>query len=334
MCVIMATKLKLNNSDKENWFLFKIRDKAYDPKYSLKIYNKNGVETISLEDQSTRWTEGVNSSGIMVVNAALDNHADISESGDQTVTDDQLKSAEVLVGAMCSKTVDMAVKILTEGLFIGTTFVSDGDKLVIVEIYVKKDSFDRELKKQDIKKLEKMSAAEQGELIRRFLKKDDYDVATHTVKKDWIAVRTNHGKLLPDAGYQENDEDSSGWSSSMHRWKYAKQYVEKLGQNAHPFAVLTTLKNLIGVDKNPQNCPIRDKEKATKEKPYYSTTVVMLTPTGTFFAIPLNAEIDKKSQLALKKERKVDFVMLPKNLPLFEGIYKKHFTKINYKKYL
>jgi len=77
----MAEKSVLKSSNKENWFLYKIRDRAYDPSYKLEVQEKNGVETLFLTDQDTAWSEGVNSSGIMVVSAALDNHSDLDDNG-------------------------------------------------------------------------------------------------------------------------------------------------------------------------------------------------------------------------------------------------------------
>lgn len=48
------------------------------------------------------------------------------------------------------------------------------------------------------------------------------------------------------------------------------------------------------------------------KQPYYSTTIVMLTPTSTMFVVPLKDEVDNNSKSRLKDNRKVDFVMLPK----------------------
>ena len=40
MCVIAAKKVKLKNSDVENWFLYKVRDRNYDPEYKLEVEDK------------------------------------------------------------------------------------------------------------------------------------------------------------------------------------------------------------------------------------------------------------------------------------------------------
>jgi len=325
MCVIAAKKCKLKNSEKENWFLYKIRDRAYNPKYNLEVQNKKGIETLFLTDQDTAWSEGVNSKGIMVVSAALDNHSDLDDNGSgsssNSATAGQIEKTEALRSAIASNSVEEAKKILIDNRFIGSSLISNGDKLVILEIYVNDDAYQREIKKiQDAGKidLEKMKIVDQVYKIMEGITDEDYDISSKEIKKDSVIVRTNHGKLLPDAGYQEDDEDTSGWNSSQKRYSYAYKALEKLGTDCHPFDALTTLKNLKGIEKNPQNNPIRVKEGATKDKPYYSTTIVMLTPTGTMFAVPLEDEVDEKSKLVLKPGRKVDFVLLPKNLPLFE----------------
>jgi len=326
LCVIIAKKSKLKNSSKENWFLYKIRDRAYDPKYKLEVQKNKDIDTLFLTDQDTAWSEGVNSSGIMVVSAALDNHSDLDDNGSgssgSSAAAGQLEKTKTLRSAISSESIDSALKILINDKFIGSSFISDGEKLFILEIYVNDDAYNREIdkivKKEGKDYLEKMKIVDQVYKIMEGINDKDYDVSHKEIKKDTLVVRTNHGKLLPDAGYQEDDEDTSGWNSSQKRYSFAYKAIDKLG-DTHPFEVLTTLKNLKGLDKNPQNNPIRVKDGATKKKPYYSTTIVMLTPTGTMFAVPLEDEVDKKSKLTLKKDRKVDFVLLPKNLPLFES---------------
>lgn len=326
MCVIVAKKLKLKNSEKENWFLYKIRDRNYSPEYKLEVEKKGTIETLFLIDQINTWSESVNSNGLMIVSAALDNHTDLDDDGttfsDREATARQIDKTKTLRSASAVNSVKDAVKILTKDKFIGTSFISDGDKLTILEIYVNSEAWQREIDKFDQKKFEKMSPVDQDYKIMEGIKDEDYDVELQEIKKDTQAVRTNHGRLLPKAGYQKNGEDTKGYTSSMLRDKYTRDSLNNLGDDAHPFDIMTALKNLTGCDKEPQNCPIRVKGKKDKDGniPYYTSTIVMLTPTGTMFAIPLDSSVGPKSSLRLKPNRKVDFVLLPKNLPLFEGL--------------
>jgi len=327
----MAKKIKLKDSKKDKWFLYKIRDRNYNPTYKLDIHEQKGIETLLLTDQINSWSEGVNSSGLMIVSAALNNHLDFEDNGQMSDRKSAKKrgqsSSKGLIDAMKSKSIESAVKILKKERFVGTTFISNGDDLVILEIYVNDDAYEREALKIGEDKLSKLTKTEQIILVMNGIKDSDYDIAEHKVEKDRIAVRTNHSRILDNAGYSPEDEDPKGYTSSMHRWKISKDAVENLGEDVHPFQILTTLKNLKGINKEPQNNPIRIKTpKKNGIQPYYTTTIVMLTSTGILFAVPIEDDIKQDSKLRLKNNRKVDFVLLPKNLPLFEG-----FTGLLYK---
>ena len=246
-----------------------MRDRNYSPKYELEIEKKKSIETLSLIDQATTWREGVNSEGLMIVSAALNNQTDLDDNGntiaDSDTSKEQLKQHKILKEAMFSKSVDKAVKILKDGRFIGTTFVSDGEKLTILEVYINGKAFDKEQAKYSKEELEKLSEPDQIWLTIKGIDWDDYDVEEHTVKKDTLAIRTNHGKLLPDAGYQKDDEDLHGYKSSTARHDYTKKAIDPLGDDAHPFDILTVIKNLKDVDKVAQNNPIRPKQKPDKD---------------------------------------------------------------------
>lgn len=272
----------------------------------------------------------------MIVSAALDNHSDLDDNNSGSIGNiaiaGLLKKTNTLKSAISANSVNKALKILTKEKFIGSTFISDGNKLIVLEIYVNNNAYQREIKKiQDSGKidLENMKVLDQTFKIMEGITDKDYDINSKEIIKDTLIVRTNHGKLLPDAGYQESDSDISGYNSSQKRYMHSYKAINKLGLNCHPFEVLTTLKNLKGIEKEPQNNPIRVKDGITKEKPFYSSTILMLTPTGILFAVPLNGLVKDKRKLTLKNNRKVDFVMLPKNLPLFESLRSIIMRKIN-----
>ena len=339
MCVIIANKVKLKNSNIENWFLYKIRDRNYSPKYELEVKDTKKTETLFLTDQGTTWSEGVNSDGLMIVSAALDNGADFEDNGNSSDGKNKYdfsQQTNVIKDAMTKDSVKEAVKTIVDGKFVGTTFISDGVDLTIVEVYINTESFEREVEKFGKDKFEKMSSIDQLMSITLAVKPEDYDVEVQEIKKETLCVRTNHGKLIPTAGFQADDEEKEGWISSNKRYDYTETAIKKLGDSAHPFDVLTTLKNLKNIDKDNNNCPIRlEVPEVDGHKPYYSSTIVMLTPTGTMFAVPLDAEVSDKKTLTLKKERKTHFVLLPKALPLFEntsdfitGIYNKEYKEL------
>jgi hypothetical protein len=87
---------------------------------------------------------------------------------------------------------------------------------------------------------------------------------------------------------------------------------------SHPFETLTVLKNLTNVESKDESNPIRVKGGTSE---YFSGTIVMLTSTGSLFAVPLHSKFENVDFNRIHKERKVHFVLLPKNLPLFESSF-------------
>ena len=321
MCVIIAKKCRLVSTKKENWFLYKIRDRNYDPIYDVEVIEDKNLETLYLTDIGTAWAEGVNSNGIMIVSAALNNTADLEDNGSTDDEKGKLKVSDqtkILRQAMRQKTLKAAVDTLVDGLFVGSTFVSDGDKAIAIEIYIKQEYFDNFVKEYGKDKFEKLSHNDQSLMVAKSAKKENYDIAFEEIKGNFEA-RTNHGKLIPTAGFQPDDDDLGGWKSSTSRLDAVKNAMKMNGLDAHPFEVLTTLKNLTNVYKKRGHNPIRVKKGKPDETSYYSSTIVMLTLTGTIFVVPLESSIEDKRKLTLRSDRKVDLVILPKNLPLFES---------------
>ena len=320
MCVIVAKKTRLKSTNKDSWFLYKIRDRAYSPNYRIKFTRENNIEAVYLIDEDSDWTEGLNSAGIMIVSAALQNHEDkkdgvnkTKKEGKRTVT----RNGMILRQAMRQSKIEDVLKIFKEELFTGTTYISDGDRLFVLEIHIKNEAIEREQKNVTLnKKIKNMDSSEIRSMAMKNIKPDDYGVEVKEIKRDKLIVRTNHGRLIPEAGYQP--KDGEGYESSQKRYQYAYDAVEAIGDNPHPFEVITTLKNLKEVDKIAMNNPIRPKD--AEDCPYYSSTVIMLTPTGSMFCVPLYSEFEDVDFNDLYgKDREVHFTLLPKRLPLFEG---------------
>ena len=278
-----------------------------------------------MTDQSNGWAEGVNSTGLMITSAALDNHSD-ADIYDTTVksTDEQImkkneKANKTLKDAMQQTSVKNAIRILEKELFVGTSFVSDGDNMTILEIYIKAEANERELEKiEKNNDVSKMSPAEI--IMAKEFSRTDFVTAKQDIKKDDLVIRTNHGRLLKDAGYQA-DEDAEGYKSSVKRYEITKNALK---EEMHPVDVITTLKSLSGIDKIKQNNPIRVKEPEDEDgnQPYYTGSIVLLTSAAVMFAIPVSDTIKSDKKMQLKKNRLVDFILLPKNLNLFENLTK------------
>ena len=335
MCVIIAKRCKLQGSEKKSFFLYKVRDRDYDPKYKLEVKKKNGVEALFFLDQDSGWREGVNSKGICIVGAALANKADSENNGSQERSKKSQKRTEddhkLLEKSMMQSTPKDAARVLREGFFQGTNFITDGDTLIVQEIYLNQ-KFQEKAKADYIEEhgedvYEELSGTEQLDVIYDAAKPENYDIAENVVKKDILVVRTNIAQILDDAGYQkEEGEDNTNYFSSVKRYNYTKKALEKLTIDNHPFDTLTIVAGLTDVDKEGQYNPIRRKEEKPKEDQtpghkfkYYSSSIVMLSPASTIFVVPVLAEIDDSSRLALKSERECDFVILPKKLHMFES---------------
>jgi len=152
-------------------------------------------------------------------------------------------------------------------------------------------------------------------MLKNF-KESDFISADKAIKKDRLVIRTNHGKLLTDAGYQQ-DEDAEGYKSSIRRYEISQKALKK---EMHPFDVITTLRKLVGIDKIKQNNPIRVKEpEKDGAQPYYTGSIILLTPSGVMFAAPVEDSIKSDKGMRLKKDRLVDFILLPNKLSLYES---------------
>jgi hypothetical protein len=315
MCTIVAKKYK------DKWGLYKIRDRNYDPDYKLHVQEQGDLEILFLEDQINKWSECLNSEGLMMVSATLDNHFDaenndINDPKIQKMMDERNEIIKKQISKiMSTKNIDKAKDLIVKEKFTGTTFLSDTKKLYVIEIYMndkaKKEVLEKEAQKRGIQ-IDDFTRVEQELISLEKLK--DYDVGVKEIKKDDLVVRTNHGVILDDAGYQPPDE---GYESSEKRRKIT---IKALKPELHPIDVMYKLRSLYGIEPKKQNNPIRLKEKKPDGRyKYYSTSIVGLFGTTMMF-IPLQSTLDdtEEKKIRLKKERKVDFIILP-NKPLFES---------------
>jgi len=324
MCTIVAKKYK------DKWGLYKIRDRNYDPDYKLHVQEQNGLEILYLEDQINKWSECLNSEGLMMVSATLDNHFDSENNNikDPKIQKKKDERNEIIKNQinkiMNNKNIEKAKDLIIKEKFTGTTFLSDTKKLYVIEIYMNNEAKRKVLEKEAQKRgiqIDDFTHVEQELISLEKLKDQDYDVGVKEIKKDDLVVRTNHGIILDDAGYQPPDK---GYESSEERRKIT---IKALKKEMHPIDVMYTLRSLKGINPKKQNNPIRVKERKPNGKyKYYSTSIVGLFGTTMLF-IPLQSTLDdtEEKKIRLKRERKVDFVILP-NKPLFEN-FKKYIQK-------
>lgn len=330
MCVIAAVKLPRDPhtgkpTTDAKWRLAKIRDRTYVAKFTVKrdSVGENDSSQLFLVDQDTDWTEGVSVQEdrfIGVVNSALNNTTDKKDNGKKSISDDVSKNGKILRKALKQNTVKDAAKVIVDNRIDGNTFITDGNTLIEIEIYIP----------EEVKIKYAPIAKEKGKKLEDVIPYDKYVVKFRTVDNDeFLIVKTNIGSMLKNAGY--NKKDGENYISSVKRQKYA--YDTIVNSVFHPVDLIIQLSRLgrDEIDKNPYYRPVRLKDIAiNKDKPdgdqIFSTAVVQLDPSGTIFLRPIECDVDDISinKLADKK-RRTNLVVLPAHIPLFESF--KNFIK-------
>jgi hypothetical protein len=190
-CVIAARKLKISGDN--TYVLLKHRDRAYKPSLSIIHTVNNGMEMVYIRDNSTLWSEGMNSAGICILNSALSVEED--EVQDKLVKKSDKgpkfsKDGERIIKALTMNNVEDAMHFAKTwgGTIQGHTLITDGDTVYTMET-TKRHS----------------------------------PVVTKLDGMDTI-VRTNNGILHPDAGYQEG----IGLKSSNVRKTKSEEFLEKV----------------------------------------------------------------------------------------------------------
>jgi Fe2+ or Zn2+ uptake regulation protein len=339
MCVIVAKKIK------GSWKLFKFRDRKYDPKYIIKDYNVNNIEITYLKDKKTNWIEGINSNGITFVSAALDNHSDASITDQaqskntkaERLFKEYLKKAnqrnfEILKRALRQSTIEDALEILVESKFIGNTFLTDGEKLYSIEIAIPQAKLLKYRQTDDFKNL---SFKEFKAKIMNNLNENDFKVSVIDASNKRLLVKTNHSIQLSNLGYIKGQK---GYESSVKRRELMISFLKNLDNNLSVEEIIYELTNLDlpKVHKNPENRPLRTKEKINlnnneKEKlkisNYYTTDIFGIDPEKrTIYILPLHSKILNYNEF-LQKETQNHIVVLNKNI--FKESWKETINKLS-----
>ena len=181
MCVVAAKYFK-----GVGWIGAKNRDRNYLPIVNIVQSNRTGVQRLYLDDEKTRYTEGLNEYGVSILSASLSIKSDEKEA-DKAI--DNRKAANYMSpdgkdirDALLNKTIKGALDTLIERELSGCTFIFDQKECFLLEggFTVRKNDVDEDTPRDYIYKVEKV--------------------------KDY-AVRTNHGILLPQLGYKKDTDD-------------------------------------------------------------------------------------------------------------------------------
>ncbi len=255
MCVVVAKKF-----EKTGWCLGKLRDRNYPTQVRLVQSNRLGIQRLYIDDTTTRWTEGLNEFGISILSAAFavkDDEKDGKKKGDR---DPNFMSPDgkKIRTALLEKKIDKAVDYLIESQLDGATFISDGDTCYLLEAV--HQNFER------------------NQYYHKVIKFDP----------DKSYVRTNHGILLPKAGYQDGDtpEEKRNRKSTVSRYEAVESQMDGVDT---PFGLLRAM----------SHCPHKDtflnpiRTGDPKKGDMVTTAQILLIPSErTLYYRPLYSGVE------------------------------------------
>lgn len=356
MCVIMAIKLPRDRKsgkplDGARWYLAKIRDRAYVPEI-MPEWKHNNIEntyTVVMKDKNTDWREGISynkktGNYVTFVNSALSNSSDLKDKGTAKKKVKKQSNEKVKIernGIIAQKALGYAdlektKQCLKDEAFDGCTLITNGEKLFVIEMQI-----DPELKRQiglDIIKQYGLDPEKDNEEIRRRVKKvlktdGEIIVGEEEIKEDYIIVRTNHGVLEEGLGY--TPEDGDNYKSSESRRKIM---MKELKDNVfEQFDLVNLLSDLEYFkeeykEKDYYERPLRIPKTTASKEGYeipenrpniFSTSATIMYGSDkevSLFFCPIDCKFDDSLTVNnLIKERYANFVIMPRNLKIYES---------------
>jgi hypothetical protein len=234
------------------WVGVKNRDRNYVPELSFLLLTNTEPHRLLMKDDMTGYMEGLNLSGVCVLSASLMVMDDEKEIKKRTTEDspDGLRIEE----ALKLRDFDSIVQKLVKEGMTGSTIVFNRDRCVLIE------GCNRD---------------------------DVYHSKVVEIPAGQVVARTNHGVLLPWAGYQMgvNAAQDLSRKSSESRLRYAYQALAKAQT---PNELLNELAQT--PEKNKQMNPLRT---TTDRKMMRTTAQEMIIPMDqTFYLRPIQSKLD------------------------------------------
>lgn len=208
MCIVAAKYFK-----GIGWAGAKNRDRNYPTKIHIVRSNRNGVERLFIDDDLSRYTEGLNEFGVCIISSTLAVKSDEKEgkqarsAGSRRAHPDFMSTdGKKIRTALFQKTAEKAAKALVEMKLVGATLIFDATRCFILEAAYNVRKADA--KRRGMERIFKHSLKE--------------------VNKADGVVRTNHGLDLPNTGYQfgPTERDKKKRMSSESRLKIARAGVK------------------------------------------------------------------------------------------------------------
>lgn len=248
MCVVAVKYFR-----KIGWVGVKNRDRNYQAKIKIIQSNRKGIQRLYIDDELTRYTEGLNEHGLCILSASLAVKDDEKELSAASPREEDYSSPDgkKIRNALLCKTPELAVESLIENELSGSTYVFNETDCYLIEagFNVKKEKATKENP-------------------RKFI----YEMIP--IPKDQISVRTNHGILIKQLGYAQNSDDDyirRSRKSSESRHRYASEELK---------SIRTPMDMLDALAKTPDSDPFMNPIRIgnTKKKDMVTTGQLLLVP--------------------------------------------------------
>lgn len=211
MCVV-AVKYIPNYG----WVGAKNRDRNYKTEIHIKQSNREDVQRLYIDDQLSRWTEGLNEYGLCTISASFSVKSDEKE-GEEITTKRKSKrerdgyyspDGRNVRNALFFKKPKDAIEFLAKKQLAGATFVFNQEECYLLEggFTVSKEDATKDNPREYIYKIKEIT------------------------KKDGHACRTNHGIDLPQLGYKKDAEDPKiilARKSTENRFRLVNKFISK-----------------------------------------------------------------------------------------------------------
>lgn len=248
MCVVAVKYFK-----DIGWVGAKNRDRSYRADIEITQSNRDNIQRLYIDDKLSRYTEGLNESGLCILSASLSVKSDEKE-GDKVSNDDRYKKTKYMSpdgkkirDALKIKDPLNAAKFLIKNELAGCTYIFNKKECWLIE-----GGFTE--KKQDSK---------DREYIYKLIK----------IKEQ--SVRTNHGIEVPQLGYKIDPKDphfKRSRESSEERLKIAIEEIKKVN---NPLDMIDAL--AVSPNNDPFMNPIRHGDINKKEM--VTTGQLLLLPS-------------------------------------------------------
>ncbi len=278
MCVIACKYF-----DDVGWCAVKNRDRNYKPNVHVKQSFRNDIERLYIWDEKTKYTEGLNEYGIAIMSAAVATKKDEKEvqaaSGEESFFSPDGKKIRT---ALLEKTLNKVVNKLIELELPGNTFIFTAEKCILLEgAYADED-------------------------------KTDYKWETKEIKKNETCVRSNHGILIPFAGYQKDADADDKERASRKSSDMRKEKVEKAIKKVNSADELLDCVSDCDSDKNPQLNPLR-RSKTHGKSILVTTGQIFMCPKKLIMSYrPIWSDVEIDFNKLEKSDRKTSFEIISK----------------------